>query len=99
MRATPKALSAEPDGFWGSHVEACTALVAQATSEMEIRYQAKLRQARERFTENTRSLSKAEVSELVSSLSTLPTAAPWSLSIPAACPACGHTGFASGRDK
>ena len=43
---------------------------------MEIRYQSKLRQARERFAETTRRLSEAEIAELVSSLSALPTAAP-----------------------
>ncbi|MFF2375032.1 hypothetical protein ACFVUW_11680 [Streptomyces xiamenensis] len=99
INALLKALSAEPDGFWGTHLEACTALVAQAMTEMEIRYQAKLRQARDRFAEATRSLSEAEIAELVSSLSALPTAAPWPLAVPAECPACGHTGFASGRDK
>lgn len=26
-------------------------------------------------------------------------AAPWPIAVPAECPACGHTGFASGRDK
>jgi hypothetical protein len=99
INALLKALSAEPDGFWGTHLEACTALVAQATSEMEIRYHAKLRQARERFTETTRRLSETEIAELVSSLSALPTAALGPLTIPAECPACGHTGFASGVDK
>lgn len=99
INALLKALSAEPDSFWGTHLEACTALVAQAMSEMEIRYHAKLRQARDRFAETTRRLSEAEIAELVSSLSALPTAAPWPLTVPAECPACGHTGFASGRDK
>ncbi|MFJ6355365.1 hypothetical protein ACIQKB_38640 [Streptomyces sp. NPDC092046] len=99
INALLKALSTEPDGFWGAHLEACTALVAQAATEMEIRYHAKLRQARERFAENTRRLSEPEIAELVSSLSALPMAAPWPLSAPAQCPACGHTGFASGRDK
>ncbi|MFJ4126566.1 hypothetical protein ACIP3U_35360 [[Kitasatospora] papulosa] len=68
-------------------------------TEMEIRYNAKLRQARERFAETTRRLSEAEIAELVSSLSALPTAALGMLTIPAGCPACGHTGFTSGRDK
>ncbi|WP_445270414.1 hypothetical protein [Streptomyces sp. DSM 41634] len=99
INALLKALSAEPDGFWGTHLEACTALVAQAMTEMEIRYQAKIRQARERYAETTRRLSEAEIAELVSSLSALPTAAPWPIAVPAKCPACGHTGFASGRDK
>ncbi|WP_169922622.1 hypothetical protein [Streptomyces lushanensis] len=45
INALLKALPTEPDGFWGTHLEACTALVAQAMTEMEIRYQAKLRQA------------------------------------------------------
>ncbi|GAA5707052.1 hypothetical protein Save01_07911 [Streptomyces avermitilis] len=74
INALLKALSTEPDGFWGTHLEACTALVAQAMSEMEIRYHAKLRQARERFAETTRRLSEAEIAELASSLSALPTA-------------------------
>lgn len=99
INALLKALSTEPDGFWGAHLEACTALVAQAMTEMEIRYNAKLRQARERFAETTRRLSEAKIAELVSSLSALPSAAPWPLAVPAECPACGHTGFASGRDK
>lgn len=99
INALLKALSAEPDDFWGTHLEACTALVAQAMSEMEIRYHAKLRQARDRFAETTRRLSEAEIAELASSLSALPTAAPWPLTIPTECPACGHTGFTSGRDK
>ncbi|MFE7215508.1 hypothetical protein ACFU93_37490 [Streptomyces sp. NPDC057611] len=99
INALLKALSAEPDNFWGTYLEACTALVAQAMTEMEIRYHAKLRQARERFAETTRRLSEAEIAELVSSLSALPTAAPWPIAVPAECPACGHTGFASGRDK
>ncbi|MFD6244590.1 hypothetical protein, partial [Streptomyces roseolus] len=99
INALLNALATEPAGFWGPHLEACTALVAQATSEMEIRYHAKLRQASARFAENTRRLSEPEIAELVSSLSALPTAAPWPLSAPAECPACGHTGFASGRDK
>ncbi|MGX5397210.1 hypothetical protein ACWLMY_35825 [Streptomyces anulatus] len=96
INALLKELSTEPDGFWGAHLEACISLVAQATSEMEIQYQAKLRQARERFSEATRRLSGAE---LVSSLSGLPTATRWPIAVPAECPACSHTGFASGRDK
>ncbi|MHA4820141.1 hypothetical protein ACXZ65_37985, partial [Streptomyces aculeolatus] len=100
INALLNALSTEPDGFWGPHLEACTALVAQAMTEMEIRYQAKLRQAREHFAETTRRLSEVEIADLLSSLSALPTAAPWwPLSVPTECPACGHTGFASGRDK
>ncbi|GHE46277.1 hypothetical protein CP980_34845 [Streptomyces vinaceus] len=73
--------------------------MAQATSEMEVRYQAKLRQAREQFAKTTQRLFVEEITELGSSLSALPTAAPWPLAVPAECPACGHTGFASGRDK
>ncbi|NUP42674.1 MAG: hypothetical protein HOY76_38045 [Streptomyces sp.] len=99
INALLKALSAEPDGFWGTHLEACTSLVAQAMTEMEIRYHAKLRQARERFAETTRLLSEAEIAELVNNLSGLPTAAPWPIAVPTECPACGHTGFANGRDK
>jgi hypothetical protein len=99
INALLKALSEEPDGFWGTHLEACTALVAQAVTEMEIRYHAKIRQARERFAETTRSLSEPEIAELVSSLSALPAAALWPLTVPAQCPACGHNGFAGGRDK
>lgn len=99
INALLKALTAEPDGFWGTHLEACTALVAQATTEMDLRYHAKLRQARARFAETTRRLSEAEIAELVGSLSALPTATRWPMAVPAECPACGHTGFASGRDK
>lgn len=93
INALLRALSTGPDGFWGTHLDACTALVAEAMTEMEIRYNAKLRQARERFAETTRRLSEAEITELVSSLSALPTAALGMLTIPAGCPACGHTGF------
>ncbi len=87
INALLEPLSAEPTGFWGTHLEACTALVAQATSETDIWYQAKLRQAREQFAKNTRRLSEEEITELVSSLSALPTAAPWPMAVPAECPA------------
>ncbi|MCP9213276.1 hypothetical protein [Streptomyces cucumeris] len=93
------ALSKEPSWFWGHHYEACKDLVAQAKTESELRYAAKIRRAQEHFAKTTRRLSDEEKTDLIRSMSAAPLPSPWLLSIPFSCPACQSSAFVSGRDK
>ncbi|MGW1002025.1 hypothetical protein [Streptomyces sp. NPDC002520] len=93
------ALSREQERFWGRLFEPSRHLVTEAMSELKLRYQAKLRQARENFARTTDHLSADEKAAVIASLSAAPVPSRWLLHIPHPCPACESPAFVSGRDR
>ncbi|MFE3431206.1 hypothetical protein [Streptomyces sp. NPDC059171] len=89
----------EPDWFWAGHHEACRSLVEETTSELKLRYEAKVRRAKETYRSRTVDMSSSEKAAVVASLSAAPMPSRWALHLPTPCPACGSPAFTSGRDK
>ncbi|MFE7245870.1 hypothetical protein [Streptomyces sp. NPDC057580] len=92
-------LAKEPDWFWESHYEVCKSLVEKTTSELKLRYAAKIRRAKETFAKTTERMSNSEKTAVVASLSAAPLPSRWLLHVPTQCPACESPAFISGRDK
>lgn len=92
-------LSKESDWFWGDRSEASKSLVAQATSELKLRYEAKIRRARANFAHTTKRLSDTEKATVIASLSAVAPPGVWGIVLPTPCPACGSPAFVGGRDK
>ncbi|WEP00714.1 hypothetical protein A6P39_044195 (plasmid) [Streptomyces sp. FXJ1.172] len=92
-------LAKEPDWFWENHYDVCKDLVEKTTSELKLRYAAKVRRAQATFAKKTERMSDSEKTALVASLSAAPLPSRWLLHIPAQCPACESPAFISGRDK
>lgn len=92
-------LAKAPDWFWESHYQACKSLVEKTTSELNLRYEAKIRRARATFATRTNGMSASEKTAVVASLSAAPLPSRWLLHVPTQCPACGNPAFISGRDK
>ncbi|WP_370402930.1 hypothetical protein [Streptomyces griseorubens] len=89
----------EPEWFWGNHYDLCKDLLEKMTSELKLRYAAKIRRAQAAFAEKTGSLSASEKTAVVASPSAAPLSSRWFLHVPAQCPACENPAFVSGRDK
>jgi hypothetical protein len=92
-------LAKEPDWFWEGHYEACKNLVEKTTSELKLRYDAKIRRAQQTFAKRTERMSASEKTAVVASLSAAPLPSRWLLHVPTQCPACGSAALVSGRDK
>ncbi|WP_055717096.1 hypothetical protein [Streptomyces torulosus] len=92
-------LAKEPEWFWENHHEVCKDLVEKTTDELKLRYAAKIRRAQATFATKTKSLSAAERTAVVASLSAAHLPSRWLLHVPAQCPACDSPAFISGRDK
>jgi hypothetical protein len=93
------ALAKEPGWFWEDHYEACKHLVEKATSELKLRYEAKIRRAKETFAKLTERMSDSEKAAVVAGLSAAPLPSRWFLYVPTQCPACESPALLSGRDK
>ncbi|MFD0371182.1 hypothetical protein [Streptomyces sp. NPDC059071] len=92
-------LAKESSWFWEKHYEACKNLVEKATSELKLRYEARIRRAQEMFTQLTDRMSDSEKAAVVASLSAAPLPSRWLLYVPTQCPACKSPALLSGRDK
>ncbi|MFD4756908.1 hypothetical protein [Streptomyces sp. NPDC058426] len=93
------ALAKEPGWFWEDRYEACKNLVEEATSELKLRYEAKIRRAREVFAQLTDRMSDSGKAAVVAGLSAAPLPSRWFLYVPTQCPACESPALVSGRDK
>lgn len=92
-------LSKEPAWFWDKHYETCKSLVVETTSELTVRYTARIQKAKETFATKTDGLSEREKTALIASQSAAPLPSRWFLHVPTTCPACENSAFISGRDK
>ncbi|MGW4781539.1 hypothetical protein ACWEPA_33400 [Streptomyces filamentosus] len=93
------ALEKESRWFWEKHYETCKNLVEKATTELKLRYEAKIRRAKETFAQLTDRMSDSEKAAVVAGLSAAPLPSRWFLHVPTQCPACESPALASGRDK
>ncbi|NUK05762.1 hypothetical protein [Streptomyces lunaelactis] len=92
-------LAKEPDWFWDKYYQTCKSLVEETTSELTVRYSAKIQRAQETFASKTDGLSDSERTAVIASLAAAPLPSRWLLHVPTTCPACGNPAFISGRDK
>ncbi|TJZ99356.1 hypothetical protein [Actinacidiphila oryziradicis] len=89
------AMPRSPESFWGHHLELSKQLVQESITELQIRYDSKIRRAKHLFEKRFSSASDEERDEVIRSLTALPV---WGLVVPAACPACDSPGGVRGRD-
>lgn len=83
------------ESFWRHHHELSKQLVEESVSELQIRYTARIRQAKERYDRRLPHLPQSERTKAFKSLASLPM---FGLTLPTACPACGNLGSVQGRE-
>jgi hypothetical protein len=91
-------LDVEPGVFWDSRMPLAVDLLARAVTDLELRYQHKLRRARQLFAQRFARMSEEARTAQIEILAGVPLLARWHMVSPAKCPACGSPAMVSGRD-
>lgn len=84
--------------FWGDHLALTEQLVEQALVEAQLRYEHKLRKARERFDQQFGKMTPEGRLEAIAALSAHPVLSRWRCVVPWECPACESSAVISGRE-
>jgi hypothetical protein len=91
-------LAKEPALFWDANERLANDLVGQAVTDLELRYQHKLRQARQLFEQRFGNVHDEARTMQIAALSAVPVLTRWLLVAPMTCPVCGSPAMASGRE-
>lgn len=86
------------DEFWGNHVTLASRITSEAVTDLQLRYESKIRKARQSFKQRFRDMRDPERSRVIADLSSVPLLARWGMVSPEKCPACGSPAMVSGRD-
>lgn len=84
--------------FWGSHHALTESLLEQVVEETQLRYEHKLRQAKQRFDAQFGKMTPKSRAEAISALASHPVLSQWRLAVPWTCPACHSPAVASGKE-
>lgn len=87
--------------FWGAHEPLTARLVEQTVTERQLRYESKLRRAREIFERRLSGMPEWQRAEAITSMSSIPHLyglALHGLAVSVTCPACGSPALARGKE-
>jgi hypothetical protein len=87
-----------PASFWEDHETLATRIAVQAVTDLQLRYENKVRRAQHYFDQRFGAMREPERSQAIAALSSVPFLTHWGMVSPEKCPACGSPAMMSGRD-